>query len=88
VGTGVTCTKNTILNALADDGVNIELTPQPSASGQTLTLTGNIVNASDSNTTNNRSSVSLQVAVAAAPADSTAPVFSGVSIASGALIPG
>jgi hypothetical protein len=88
IGTGVTCTKNTTLSALADDGVNIELTPQPSASGQTLTLTGNIVNASDSNTTNNRSSVSLQVAVAAAPADSTAPVFSGVSIASGSLIPG
>jgi hypothetical protein len=88
VGTGVTCTKTTSLGSLIDDTVNIQVTPQASASGKTLTFTGNIINGSDSNVTNNQSSVSLQVTVAPAPADSTAPVFSGSSIASGVLIPG
>ncbi len=88
IGSTVTCTKTMTLASLAVDTFFIPVIPTVVVQNQTISFVTNLSNASDSNTTNNAASVSMQVAVAPAPVDTTPPTVTINSFASGVLLPG
>lgn len=59
----VTCSKTTNIIGLGNDIVHIPITPLPTASGTNATFGVNFSNTSDSNTSNNTASISLQTIV-------------------------
>ncbi len=63
VGTTVTCTKSGSIAPLATDTVRIPVKPNAAAGGTTANFSVSITNASDSNATNNTSTIALQIAV-------------------------
>lgn len=84
----VTCTNVGInIPALWTDSVYIPVIPQASASWLTLPFTWSVINASDSNTTNNTWVTNLYIAVAPAPADNTPPNISFLTLLSWSIRP-
>jgi Domain of unknown function DUF11 len=86
-GSTVTCTKTTSIAPLGTETLSIPVIPGLSTQGLTLTYTATNSGGADSNITNNSASVTMQVAVAPAPIDTTPPTITSVSLASGSLLP-
>lgn len=62
-GSTVTCTKSGSIDPFGTDVVRIPVKPNAAAGGTTANFSVSITNASDSNTTNNTSTIGLQIAV-------------------------